>query len=82
MLKNHFNFYSRNVYNGVYGGHWEKDEGMVEYSIEYENLEGMLHLNASIYTVIPVSTESVPRPQRAAVDVFYKVKKFSLKKSP
>ncbi|CAL8109862.1 unnamed protein product [Orchesella dallaii] len=61
-----------NIYNGVYGGHWEKDEAMLEYSVEYANVEEMFLLNTSIYSVIPVSTESVPRPQRAAVDVFYK----------
>lgn len=63
----------RNLLDGMYGGHWQGNEASIKFALDTETNENLQLYNVSLFGVIPVSTESVPKPQRAGVDVFYKV---------
>lgn len=59
--------------NGIVGGHWKENEASIKYSLKTAKNADSASYDVSLFGVVPFSTESVAKPQRVGLDMFYKV---------
>jgi hypothetical protein len=63
----------RSVFDGVIGGNWDEDALNLDYLFDYQNTNDLFKLNTSLDFVLPLSTESVPKPQTGFIMILYQV---------
>lgn len=64
---------SRGMFDGLVDGYWEKDRTYIKYFWDYDNNNDSMKFNMSFDAEIPISTESVPKPQTGSIIASYQV---------
>lgn len=64
---------ARNKLDGNYGLRLGENDASIAFKVLTEVGEDVKLYNVSLFGVVPISTESTPKPQKVGIDVLYKV---------